>query len=595
MTEPARPRTGGDVEPIVLPGAGQSPATALLELVAILRSGEGPLAVRADDLVLSPAALAPLTHDPYAPTGLLVRPAAQRADVRVRHHVVTSVGTSFHEVAAPDHVSVGALVVAHADRSAVATLVADLAHAVDSGEVVTDGTDLIELVAVAITRGGVGLRAIGMVDVPWSRSPADPDEARRLAASVPEERIAQLQANRVDDGFYSTFVVRRLSKPLTRVALRLGWTPNAITLISFAVGIAAAGAFAVGDRWALVLGAVLLQLSLIIDCVDGEVARATRRFSALGAWLDASTDRVKEFLAYAGLAYGAFRFGADIWWLAVVLVVLQTTRHMSDYDFSRVQRMREAHVPIRSIRVPDDGAAGQAGGWSVSGAMEMSTRMNRRDAVRWAKRAIHLPIGERWLLISVFAALLGPSWALGVLLVAGLVALAYVTAGRTLRTFTWRGPTPEAGVELLSRQGDSGPVLGLLGGLIPSATRRRWWAGRAAWCVPALLRLVELGVVAIVVLAWHPTVIVIGFWWMTIVAFHHYDTLYRAMQDSAPPRWLVWLGLGWEGRTVLVLVLAMLGAATLGSGLTVAAGLLAALFVVVASVQWLSVQSKARA
>ena len=65
--------------------------------------------------------------------------------------------------------------------------------------------------------------------------------------------------------------------------------------------------------------------------------------------------------------------------------------------------------------------------------------MNRRDAVRWAKRAIHLPIGERWLLISVFAALLGPSWALGVLLVAGLVALAYVTAGRTLRTFTWRG------------------------------------------------------------------------------------------------------------------------------------------------------------
>lgn len=595
MTEPARPRTGGDVEPIVLPGAGQSPATALLELVAILRSGEGPLAVRADDLVLSPAALAPLTHDPYAPTGLLVRPAAQRADVRVRHHVVTSVGTSFHEVAAPDHVSVGALVVAHADRSAVATLVADLAHAVDSGEVVTDGADLIELVAVAITRGGVGLRAIGMVDVPWSRSPADPDEARQLAASVPEERIAQLQANRVDDGFYSTFVVRRLSKPLTRVALRLGWTPNAITLISFAVGIAAAGAFAVGDRWALVLGAVLLQLSLIIDCVDGEVARATRRFSALGAWLDASTDRVKEFLAYAGLAYGAFRFGADIWWLAVVLVVLQTTRHMSDYDFSRVQRMREAHVPIRSIRVPDDGAAGQAGGWSVSGAMEMSTRMNRRDAVRWAKRAIHLPIGERWLLISVFAALLGPSWALGVLLVAGLVALAYVTAGRTLRTFTWRGPTPEAGVELLSRQGDSGPVLGLLGGLIPSATRRRWWAGRAAWCVPALLRLVELGVVAIVVLAWHPTVIVIGFWWMTIVAFHHYDTLYRAMQDSAPPRWLVWLGLGWEGRTVLVLVLAMLGAATLGSGLTVAAGLLAALFVVVASVQWLSVQSKARA
>lgn len=595
MTEPARPRTGGAVEPVVLPDDGQPAAAALDGLVALLVSGDGPIAIRTADLVVAPTALAPLTHDPYAPTALLVRPAAQQADVRVRHHVVTSVGTGFHAVTAPDHVSVGALVVSAADRSAVASLVADLARAVGTGEVATTGTDLVELVAVAITRGGVSLRAVGMVDVPWSRSPADPGEARRLADSVPDARIAQLQANRVDDGFYSTFVVRRLSKPLTRVALRLGWTPNAITLISFAVGIAAAAAFAVGDRWALVLGAVLLQLSLIIDCVDGEVARATRRFSALGAWLDASTDRVKEFLAYAGLAYGAFRFGVDIWWLAVVLVVLQTTRHMSDYDFSRVQRMREAHVPVRAIRLPDDGAAGEAGGWSVSGAMEMSTRMNRRDAVRWAKRAIHMPIGERWLLISVFAAVLGPAWALGALLVAGLLALAYVTAGRTLRTFTWRGPTPDAGIDLLSRQGDSGPILGLLGALIPKATRRRWWGSRAAWAVPALLRLIELGAVAIVVLAWHPTAVVIGFWWMTIVAFHHYDTLYRAMQDSAPPRWLLWLGLGWEGRTALVVVLALMGAATLASGLTLAAWLLAALFVVVASVQWLSVQAKARA
>lgn len=595
MTEPARPRTGGAVEPVALPGDGQSAVAALDQLAVLLASGDGPIAVRAADLVVAQAALAPLTHDPYAPTSLLVRPASQQADVRVRHHAVISVGSGFHGVTAPDHVSVGALVVSAGDRAAVASLVADLASAIGSGEVATTGTDLVELVAVAITRGGVSLRAVGMVDVPWSRSPADPDEARRLAESVPDARIAQLQANRVDDGFYSTFVVRRLSKPLTRVALRLGWTPNAITLISFGVGIAAAAAFAVGDRWALVLGAVLLQLSLIIDCVDGEVARATRRFSALGAWLDASTDRVKEFLAYAGLAYGAFRFGVDIWWLAVVLVVLQTTRHMSDYDFSRVQRMREAHVPVRAIRLPDDGAAGEAGGWSVSGAMEISTRMNRRDAVRWAKRAIHMPIGERWLLISVFAALLGPAWALGALLVAGLLALAYVTAGRTLRTFTWRGPTPDAGIDLLSRQGDSGPVLGLMGMLIPSATRRRWWASRAAWAVPALLRLVELGAVAIVVLVWHPTVVVIGFWWMTIVAFHHYDTLYRAMQDSSAPRWLLWLGLGWEGRTALVVVLALLGAATLASGLTIAAWLLAVLFVVVASVQWLSVQAKARA
>ena len=150
--------------------------------------------------------------------------------------------------------------------------------------------------AVALVRGGVPVRAVGLVDVPWYRDPDDRIAAEAAVRGVSEARIRQLQANRLDDGFYSTFVVRRLSKPLTRLALRLGWSPNAITLLSFAVGLLAAASFAVGDRWALVLGAVLLQASLVIDCVDGEVARATRRFTALGAWLDASTDRVKEFL-----------------------------------------------------------------------------------------------------------------------------------------------------------------------------------------------------------------------------------------------------------------------------------------------------------
>ena len=559
-----------------------------------LRTATGPVALVSDALVVPAAALAPITDDPFAGTALLVRPAQQGADVRVRHHLVTSVGSGFHRVTAPDHRSVGALRIGPGDAAAVADAVDDLARAVAAGDIPTDGSDVVELVAVAVTRQGIALRSIDMVDVPWTRDAADAEDVRQRAAAVSDARIAQLQANRVDDGFYSTFVVRRLSKPLTRIALRIGWSPNAITLLSFAIGLLAAASFAVGSRWALVLGALLLQLSLVVDCVDGEVARATRRFSALGAWLDASTDRVKEFLAYAGLAYGAFRGGVDIWWIAVVLVVLQTTRHMSDYDFSRVQRLREAHVPPRDVRLADDGAEGSAGGWSVSGAMELSTRMNRRDAVRWAKRAIHLPIGERWLIISVFAAVLGPTWALGVLLVAGLAALAYVTAGRTLRTLTWHGPTPPAGVDLLRRQGDSGPILALVGGMVPEATRLRWWAGRAAWSVPALLRLVELGVVALAVLVWHPTAVVVGFWWMVVVAFHHYDTLYRAMQGSAAPRWILWLGLGWDGRTIVVLVLALAGVGAFVTGLTWGAWLLAALFVVVASVQWLSVQSKAR-
>jgi hypothetical protein len=577
------------IEPTALPTVGQTTSGALRELARGLGAGSAVVVV-APDLTVAQRALSPLTDDPFASTSMLVRPAGRDADVRVRHHVVTSVGSGFHDVTAPDHRSVGVLLLGSVDAAAAAEVVADLATAVEAGEIVTDGSDLVELVAVAVVRHDIGVKAISMVDVPWFRGADAPADARRQAEAVSDERIAQLQANRLDDGFYSTFVVRKASKPLVRLALRLGLSPNLVTVLSFAIGIGAALAFAQGDRWALVLGAVLLQLSLVVDCVDGEVARATRRFTALGAWLDASTDRVKEFLAYAGLAAGAARSGVDIWWLAIVLVVLQTTRHMSDYDFSRIQRLREASVPRRDVRLRDDGASGAAGGWSVSSAMEMSTRMNSRDAVRWAKRAIHLPIGERWLIISVVAALLGATWALAVLLGAGVLAFVYVMTGRILRTFTWRGPTPDAGVRLLRRQADNGPLLSLALLTVPESVKRRWWANRAAWALPPILRLLELALVAVVVLVTCPAAAVIGFWWMAVVAFHHYDTLYRAMQDCDSPRWLTWLGLGWEGRSIVVVALVVAG--SVATGLTWGAWALAALFVIISSVQWLSVQGR---
>ena len=577
------------IEQVVLPTAGQGASVSLSILDQALR--RGPVVAVAADLVVSPAVIAPLIQDPFATTALLVRPAGNSGNVRVRHHQVVSGATSYHQVTSADHVSVGVLRVCDADREKALAVIQDLMALVDSGQIMSDGSDLIELVAVSFIRSEIRVQAIPMVDVPWFRSPDDVDLAMRAATSVSDERIARLQANRLDDGFYSTFVVRKLSKPLTRVALRLGMSPNSITLISFAIGIVAAVCFAAGTTMWLVVGAVLLQVSLIVDCVDGEVARATRRFSALGAWLDASTDRVKEFLAYAGLAVGAARFGIDIWWIAVILVALQTTRHMSDYDFSRVQRLREARVPARDLREPTDGAEGGAGGWSVGGAMEMSTQLNRRDAVRWAKRAIHMPIGERWLVISVMAAVAGATWALGTLLALGVVAFMYVIAGRTLRTLTWRGPTPEAGAILLARQSDAGPVVAGVALLMPASVRERLWAGPWGWALPAGLRAFELGVVAVIALIWWPVATVVAFWWMAVVAFHHYDVLYRAMQDSATPRWLVWGALGWDGRTIGVVILAAVG--LLASVLGWAAGVLALLVVVVASIQWLLVQQAA--
>lgn len=554
-------------------------AGCLRHVAEQIRASEG-IVLSDPRLVIAEAALAPILDD--SGTSMLVRPQRSDADVRVRHHLVNAVGSSWHEVSGPDHVFIGAMRIGRADTVAAADAIEGLASAVESGRMGAPDDDVIRLCAVAIVRSGISCKAIDLVDVPWFLAPADRAAAEKAVASVPADRIARLQANRVDDGFYSTFVVRKLSKPMTAVALKLGMSPNSITLISFAVGLLAAGSFALGDRWALVIGAILLQLSLIIDCVDGEVARATRRFSALGAWLDASTDRVKEYLAYAGLAAGAALHGVDIWWLALVMMVLQTTRHMTDYDFSRVQRQREAVVPITDIIEQADLTA--ASGWSVSGAMEISTRMNSRNAIRWAKRAIHMPIGERWLVISVFAIIGGAAWALGVLLALGVVALAYVTAGRVLRSLSWHGSSPTDAWVLLWRQADAGPVLSGVGRLI---SINGIWAAPFGWAVPALVRLVELGLVAALAIWLFPSATTIAFWWVAVIAFHHYDVLYRAIQGRPTPRWITWAGLGWDGRTIVVIVVAILGLAAFTTVLGWGALVLAIILVAIASVQWL--------
>lgn len=544
--------------------------TAIARIESTLAAGEGCV-VRAEDLTAPELALSPVLDDPFAGTAVLVRPTSVHGDVRVRHHTVVGVATDLHMLNHAGHVLVGAMSVQSSDAERIRGALNELRALADEG-VVTDDVDTFALLVLAVVRSGVPTRAIVMVDVPWCRDEIHRLEIESRIATLSDERIQRLQANRLDDGFTSTFVVRKLAKPITRFALRVGLSPNAITLVSFLIGLGAATMFAVGGWWWTLAAALALQLSLIVDCVDGEVARSTRKFTALGAWLDASTDRVKEILVYAGLA-----FAAQSWQLAVALVLVQTVRHMSDYNFAFAQRRRESVVVQRSLRdfTDDDDASD----WTATTA-----RMNQRPLVYWIKKIIHMPIGERWLLISVVAVVAGPKWALIILLGAICLALAYVTVGRVLRTLRWRGSSASDVAHMLSRQFDAGPLLAAL-------TRSLTWAGPWAWSYPAALRAIELGILAVIGMWWSPQVVVLVFWWMAIVAFHDYDLLYRSLNGRAMPNWLIWLALGWDGRTIVVL--AALGLGILATVLGVGIVWLALIVVFAASVQWLRTMVRA--
>ncbi|MBT5807254.1 MAG: DUF5941 domain-containing protein [Candidatus Nanopelagicales bacterium] len=550
----------------------------LVELSSALTQSGTAIILLAPDLLISPVVLSPVTENALAGTCAAVRPHRQ-GNIRIAHHGISAVANSFHHINAGNAQSVGAVRIDPSDFPRAHVAIADLEKAIHSGVITADSSEVVELVLAALTRAQIGVRAVELIDAPWFRSPEDVTVSKAQIAAMPQSRIRGLQANRVDDGFYSTFVVRKLSKPLSSVAIKLRMSPNLVTVISFIVGVAAALSFAQGARWALVLGAFLLQLSLILDCVDGEVARATHRFSVIGAWLDASTDRVKEYAVYAGLATGAVVNGVAsqlAWCVAVILMIVQTARHMGDYNFAAIQKMREAALPFASIIDPQDP-------WG-DGAATFSVRVNSRSGVRWVKKVIHMPIGERWLVLSVVAAVLTPLFALYSLLALTSLAWLYTLMGRVLRTRRWAKTA--VGVDLICAQLDNGPLFDSLPKFLRRLPGSRW-----NWANPMINRLIEMGVVAGIAIVWFPQWITLAFGYLFIIAFHHYDNLYRALARSQAPRWLTWGALGRDSRMIIVVIAALIGITAFYDALNLGVAWLFMWCVIVASAQYLNVQS----
>src|SRR3954471_9721857 len=104
------------------------------------------------------------------------------------------------------------------------------------------------------------------------------------------------------DGAIAARLNRTLSQRVVTPALLALFpriTPNQVTLIGFAVVVAAAASFSMGST---VAAALLVALASVLDGSDGEVARLTHRSSPYGAFLDAVLDRAADGILFTGAA-----------------------------------------------------------------------------------------------------------------------------------------------------------------------------------------------------------------------------------------------------------------------------------------------------
>ena len=145
-------------------------------------------------------------------------------------------------------------------------------------------------------------------------------------------------------------------------------------------------------------------------------------------------------------AAGSSVHGGDVWYLAVAALTLQTCRHMVDFAFgASKRRVPPEPIPVLPLAAPDDRVLDEPepparsrprGGGLGNLAVWLSGRSEKVRVLHWFKKIIVLPIGERFALIALTAALCNAKVTFVALLSWGAVAAAYTIGGRFLRSLT---------------------------------------------------------------------------------------------------------------------------------------------------------------
>ena len=528
-------------------------STKISEIIEIFSQSDTDLLLVDENTIVTKPHLELLTDYPRSSTTALVAPMF-KGDLRVTGDRIAGASSKFHKLDGGNNTFVGIMRLSQNQREAIIETLSKVTNSESYGEA-------IDLVLVALVRAAIVVTPASLTSAPFIRS-SDESAKEKVQSEINALNIARLRlkmANRANDGFFSVFVLRKFSKLFTWVAVRLKMTPNQVTLISFAIGLLSAYEFSRGDFWSIFIGAALLQLSIIIDCVDGELARYTRQFSALGAWLDAITDRIKEYLVFFALAYGAEKNGHNLWIPAMFMMVFQTFRHLSDYNFARINKVRSTNLPVIDFNQASDGFI-------------PVDKVKKSRFEYWAKKALQFPIGERWLVISASSVIGGAAFTFTVMPILATISIVAIFRSRVRKTLTW--PKVRVNKNLIDDQLDY--------------FKNDNSTNRFDWLEPSLLRAFEGAFfiwVALITDVSRPVIFLLLF----SILFNHYDNMYRALQNERKPKWLAIAGGFILGRIALVGIFL-----ALGWSLVPLVWYLGILFFLVSSGQWVA-GHKARA
>ncbi|MEU9915104.1 CDP-alcohol phosphatidyltransferase family protein [Streptomyces sp. NPDC051001] len=176
-----------------------------------------------------------------------------------------------------------------------------------------------------------------------------------VAAPVLEElrEVVQPQAklaSRNGEHWAGRLYMRRVSLRFTRQLVRTRVTPDQLTWTMVVFGVVSGAALMIPGLTGAVLAVVCMQLFLLFDCVDGEVARWKGQNSAGGIYVDRLGAYLADAALMAGAGYRAAESGAGGWLSVGVATALGVVLLKASTDLVDVARAR------RGLGVVDDEA-----------------------------------------------------------------------------------------------------------------------------------------------------------------------------------------------------------------------------------------------
>lgn len=126
----------------------------------------------------------------------------------------------------------------------------------------------------------------------------------------------------------------KLSRPIARAALRIGLTPDSVTILGTAgTVVAALTLFPIGQLW---WGAFAVFVFVLADMLDGAMARERGYGTRFGGVLDATCDRIADGAVFCGLLWWA-AFGLHSAPLAVATLICLVTSQVISYIKARAE------------------------------------------------------------------------------------------------------------------------------------------------------------------------------------------------------------------------------------------------------------------